>query len=146
MNKWLFYLVMAVLVLTGIICLIIGAVDNKPTEFVAVLVASIVLSNLFLTIVKGGNLLIFVGLLSLTALGALIMIILNVWNYILTYGLTEFPSSVNPIVYGIRFISMAWPSAVLVIGIKHYYDESQKEKAKQDKSKKQAPKAEQQKL
>jgi hypothetical protein len=135
---------MAVLILVSTTFLAVSADHNNLFEFVTILIVCIVLSDLSLAFLKGWDLLTFVVVTLLTTLvGVWVLSVFSVLIYILTFGLVLPASPKLPIIYGVRMASMVWPSAVLFIGMKHFYDESLKNKAKQEKSKKEALKAEQ---
>jgi hypothetical protein len=132
MNKTLFYVVMAALIITSFVCLTIGAVDGKPAELWVALIACILLSCIFLVIVKGWSMADFCFVLLVTAMGFYLLSIFNMMNYILTYGMNSVDVN-NVWVYALRSASIIWPTAVLVIGTLKPKKKSKKVKTKEKK-------------
>jgi len=131
MNKWLFCFVMCSLILTSLICLIIGVPDNKPEELWLVLLACVLLSCVFLTIVKSWDMLTFVFVL-IASVGALwLLMMFTIINYILTYAAPV--DLENPFIYTLRSASLIWPIAVLIIGTRKPKKKSRKAKPKEEK-------------
>jgi hypothetical protein len=121
MNKWLFYLVMAMLIVTSLGTLTVAGVDKNPTEFIAILIVCLALTDVFLTIVEGWDIWTFLGLLGVTFIGAIIIggVILTIYPFVFANFDTA-ALEANTITYGIRTMSSIWPIAVLIIGVLHY--------------------------
>jgi hypothetical protein len=133
MNKALFYFVMAVLILTNLVCLVLGLHDLAPAELIAVLIAGLVLSNLFLVIVKGWNIWGFLLTLFISGAGIWLLGLISVICYAFIFVTNiDTTLTMHPIVYGIRLASMFWPSTVLYLGYK-FYQKSEREKPKEEK-------------
>ena len=138
MKKSLFYCIAIALVIGIYFCLFTGVSHGQPKEFVGILVALLAITDLIFVIEQGWGLGMFIWLLVLTGTVTFVMGVFNLLaNVPFPLPLTEsFDPIYSPVfwVSGIRWVSIIWPTAVLLIGISTYYDreKSQKEKAKQE--------------
>jgi hypothetical protein len=138
MKKEFFYLVSVVLLVTSFVCLGISAVAGKPDQLTGVLIAVMVLSNLFLVIVMDWKIWDFFLFLFITAVAVFVLAVLSVVVYPVVYGLPEpSPTFYTYILdYGIRLASVAWSVVLLYNGILHYEKLDKEEpKAKQTETK-----------
>jgi hypothetical protein len=129
MKKDFFYIISIVLFVTSLVCLGMGAVANKPDEFTAVLIAVMVLSDLFLVIVEDWSIGIFFWLLLITAVAVFSLGVLSIIVYPIVYGISDLPATFGTymLTYGVRLASLAWPIVLLYNGVLHYEKLNKKE-------------------
>jgi hypothetical protein len=142
MKPSLFIGVTSILILFSFVWILATARIAQPALYIEILITILIIANIIFSIEEGWGLGPFLASLFFTALAILFVGTLNEWiNASISYNeIGLFTPSVW--VNGIRWISLIWPFAVLIIGISNYCEKILKEKVKQEEPVKEIPKAE----
>lgn len=130
MKNSVFYSVAITLVLVSIICLIVSGNQARPTEFLGIFIGILVIASILLVIEEGWGAETFLYLLPIFGVSTLIIGLVAAWTNASLPHPAANENFNTVVILGIRWVSLIWPLAVLVIGANQLYDKSQEEKAK----------------